>query len=137
MGYTKFCNGYADYTIVNKLTNHFENKSGVKAEIDWSGPTMCYIDTSTGEVITVYLFVGTLPYSQYSYVEPTLDMKMDSFIRAHVHMYEFFEGVHTRLIWDKVFSNCTIEGHCMYTAFDKTRKFFIWKCLCIDYTAHA
>lgn len=102
MGYTKFCNGYADYTIVNKLTNHLENKPGVKAEVDWSGPTMSYIDTSTGEVITVYLFVGTLPYSQYSYVEPTLDMKMDSFIRAHVHMYEFFEGVPTRLICDNL-----------------------------------
>ena len=63
---------------------------------------MRYIDTSTGEVITVYLFVGTLPYSQYSYVEPTLDMKMDSFIRAHVHMYEFFEGVPTRLICDNL-----------------------------------
>lgn len=102
MGYTKFCNGYADYTIVNKLTNHLENKPGVKAEVDWSGPTMSYIDTSTGEVITVYLFVGTLPYSQYSYVEPALDMKMDSFIRAHVHMYEFFEGVPTRLICDNL-----------------------------------
>lgn len=31
MGYTKFCNGYADYTIVNKLTNHLENKPGVKS----------------------------------------------------------------------------------------------------------
>lgn len=102
MGYTKYCNGYADYTIVNKLTNHLENKPGVKAEVDWSGPTMSYIDTSTGEVVTVYLFVGTLPYSQYSYVEPTLDMKMDSFIRAHVHMYEFFDGVPTRLICDNL-----------------------------------
>mgnify|MGYP004732575835 CR=1 FL=1 len=102
MGYTKFCNGYADYTIVSKLTNHLENKLGVKAEVDWSGPTMSYLDIATGEVVTVYLFVGTLPYSQYSYVEPTLDMKMDSFIRAHVHMYEFFKGVPTRLICDNL-----------------------------------
>lgn len=102
MGYTKYCNGYADHTIVNKLTNHLENKPGVKAEVDWSGPTMSYVDVSTGEVATVYLFVGTLPYSQYAYVEPTLDMKMDSFIRAHVHMYEFFGGVPTRLICDNL-----------------------------------
>lgn len=44
-----------DYTIVNKLTNHLENKPKVKAEVDWSDPTMSYIDTSTGEVVTVYL----------------------------------------------------------------------------------
>lgn len=102
MGYTKYCSGYADHTIVNKLTNHLEHKPGVKAEVDWSGPTMYYVDTSTGEMITVYLFVGTLPYSQYSYVEPTLDMKMDSFIRAHIHMYEYFGGVPTRLICDNL-----------------------------------
>lgn len=102
MGYTKYCNGYADYTVVNKLTNHLENKPGVKAEVDWSGPTMSYVDTSTGEVVTVYLFVGALPYSQYSYVEPMRDMKMDSFIRAHIHMYEYFDGVPTRLVCDNL-----------------------------------
>ncbi|MDD6956696.1 MAG: IS21 family transposase [Solobacterium sp.] len=102
MGYTKFCDGYRKHTVVNNLTNHLDNKPGVKVEVDWSGPTMSYIDTSTGEVVTVYLFVATLPYSQYSYVEPTLDMKMDSFIRCHVRMYEYFEGVATRLVCDNL-----------------------------------
>ena len=100
MGYTKYCQGYSEYTIVNKLTNHLEHKPGVAVEVDWSGPTMTYVDTSTGEIVTVYLFVGTLPYSQYSYVEPCRDMKMDSFIRAHIHMYGFFGGVATRLVCD-------------------------------------
>lgn len=102
MGYTKFCNGYADYTVVSKLTNHLEHKPGIVIEVDWSGPTMSYVDTSTGEIMKVYLFVGTLPYSQYSYVEPTLDMKMDTFIRCHIRMYEYFEGVTTRLICDNL-----------------------------------
>ena len=102
MGYTKFCKGYADHTIVNNLTNHLEHKPGVVTEVDWSGPTMSYVDTSTGEIITVYLFVGTLPYSQYSYVEPTLDMKMDTFIRCHIRMYEYFAGVTTRLVCDNL-----------------------------------
>lgn len=102
MGYTKFCDGYGKHTTINKLTNHLENKPGVKVEVDWSGPTMNYVDTSTGEIVTVYLFVATLPYSQYSYVEPTRDMKMDSFIRCHVRMYEYFEGVATRLVCDNL-----------------------------------
>ena len=100
MGYTKYCQGYIDYTIVNKLTNHLEHKPGAAVEVDWSGPTMSYVDTSTGELVAVYLFVATLPYSQYSYVEPCLDMKMDSFIRFHIRMYEFFGGVATRLVCD-------------------------------------
>lgn len=40
MGYTKFCNGYSDYTVVNKLTNHLKHKPGVITEVDLSGPTM-------------------------------------------------------------------------------------------------
>ncbi len=47
MGYTKFCNGYADYTVVSKLTNHLEHKPGIVTEVDWCGPTMIYVDTST------------------------------------------------------------------------------------------
>lgn len=102
MGYTKYCEGYRKHTVVNNLTNHLDNKPGVKIEVDWSGPTMSYCDTATGEIVTVYLFVGTLPYSQYSYVEPTLDMKMDSFLRCHVHMYEYFQGATTRLVCDNL-----------------------------------
>lgn len=102
MGYTKYCKGYSDYTIVNKLTNHLEHKPGDAVEVDWSGPVMEYVDTATGEAVKVYLFVATLPYSQYSYVEPCRDMKMDSFIRAHVHMYQYFGGVATRLICDNL-----------------------------------
>jgi len=102
MGYTKFCEGYGDHVTVNSLTNHLENKPGAKTEVDWSGPTMSYVDTSTGEVVTVYLFVATMPYSQYAYVEPTCDMKMDTFIRCHVRMYEYFGGVTTRLICDNL-----------------------------------
>ena len=68
MGYTKYCKGYSDYTIVNKLTNHLEHKPGDAVEVDWSGPVMEYVDTATGEAVKVYLFVAPLPYSQYSYV---------------------------------------------------------------------
>ena len=47
-------------------------------EVDWSGPTMKILNEDTGEIIPVYLFVATLPYSQYSYVEATLSMDEES-----------------------------------------------------------
>lgn len=102
MGKTKFNEGYAEYTIANRLTNHLLHKPGECVEVDWSGPTMRYVDMTTGEIITIYLFVGTLPYSQFSYVEPCLNMKMDTFIRCHIHMYEFFGGVPIRTICDNL-----------------------------------
>ena len=102
VGYTKFCNGYKQYTIAAKLTNHLEHKPGDKVEIDWSGPTMRFTDYYSLEEVKVYLFVATLPYSQYVYVEPCLDMKMETFIRCNIHMLEYFGGVPRRIVCDNL-----------------------------------
>ncbi len=102
VGYSKFCDDYSAYVSNKELTNHLIHKPGIRCEVDWSGPTMKYVDASTGEIITVYLFVATLPYSQYSYVEPCLDMKQDTWIRCHIHMYQFFGGVPVRTVCDNL-----------------------------------
>ena len=102
MGYTKFCEGYSRYTSVNNLTSHIEHKPGIVTEVDWSGPTMKYVDMGTGEFIKVYLFVATLPYSQYTYVEPCLDMKQDTWIRCNIHMFDYFKGSSVRIVCDNL-----------------------------------
>jgi hypothetical protein len=109
MGYTKYCSGYGKHVIANKLTNHIERKPGITTEVDWSGPTMSYVDRNTGEVITVYLFVATLPYSRYSYVEPCLNMKQETWLRCHINMYEFFEGVTVRTVCDNLKTGVTLH----------------------------
>lgn len=101
-GYTKFCEGYSDHVTANSLTNHLRHKPGMVCEVDWSGPTMKIVDATTGELITVYLFVATLPYSQYSYVEPCLDMKQNTWIKCNVNMFEFFGGSTVRITCDNL-----------------------------------
>ncbi|WZL81198.1 IS21 family transposase [Vallitaleaceae bacterium 9-2] len=101
-GYTKFCEGYSDHVTANSLTNHLRHKPGMVCEVDWSGPTMKIVDATTGELITLYLFVVTLPYSQYSYVEPCLDMKQNTWIKCNVNMYEFFGGSTVRITCDNL-----------------------------------
>jgi len=102
VGYTKFCTGYTRFTEAKNLTNHLTHKPGMVTETDWSGPTMKLVDRMSGEVIHVYLFVATLPYSQYSYVEPCLDMKEASWLNCHIHMYEFFGGTTVRTVCDNL-----------------------------------
>jgi transposase len=102
VGYTKFCTGYTRYTEDKNLTNHLQHKPGVICETDWSGSTMSLIDRMTGEVIDVYLFVSTLPYSQYSYVEPCLNRKEAAWLSCHIHMYEFFGGSTVRTVCDNL-----------------------------------
>lgn len=101
-GYTKFCEDYHKYIITNNVTNHIERKPGIITEVDWSGPTMKIYNDDTAEIITVYLFVATLPYSQYSYVEATLSMNQESWIQCHINMFNFFGGSTIRLVCDNL-----------------------------------
>ncbi|HKM07424.1 MAG TPA: IS21 family transposase [Sphaerochaeta sp.] len=102
MSYSKFCRDYRSYTIQGKFTSHIVHKPGEKTEVDWSGPTMEYLDLDTGELVPAYLFVGTLPYSQYSYVEPCLDMREIAWLQCHANMWAFFGGSTRRLIPDNL-----------------------------------
>ena len=43
-----------------------------------------------------------MPYSQYSYVEATLNMKQNTWLLCHVHAYEFFDGVAVRTVCDNL-----------------------------------
>ena len=97
VGKTKFCDDYNKYCDEAAISGHFEHKPGQRCEVDWSGPTMKIVKAD-GEEIKVYLFVSCLSYSRYAYVEPTLDMKMDTWIRCNIHMYEHFGGVPTRTV---------------------------------------
>ena len=104
MGYTRWCGRYADFVVANNLTKRMEHKAGVSCEVDWSGPTIGkgLVDPITGAVSKIYLFVGVLPFSQKAYFEPTLDMKERTWLRCHVHMYEFWGGVPERTICDNL-----------------------------------
>lgn len=78
VSYVTFTRGYADYAVARNVTNHLEHKPGQAMEVDWSGSTMRLIDPVTGEVSKVRLSVAVLPYSQYTYVEATLDMRQNT-----------------------------------------------------------
>ena len=53
---------------------HLNHKPGEVIQMDWVGDTAAAIDTDTGEIIPAYVFVATLPYSGYSYVEAFFSM---------------------------------------------------------------
>ncbi|MBR0405269.1 MAG: transposase [Eggerthellaceae bacterium] len=102
VSYVTFTRGYADYAISKNVTNHLKHKPGQAMEADWSGSTMRLVDPVTGEVSKVRLFVAVLLYSQYTYVEATLDMKQNTWLLCHVNAYEFFGGVAVRLVCDNM-----------------------------------
>lgn len=94
---TQFNKYYSDYLNKANATMHLNHKPGEIMQVDWAGDTASVIDTDTGEVIPVYVFVATLPYSGYSYVEGFFSMNQECWTSAHVNAYSYFGGV-TRMI---------------------------------------
>ncbi len=102
MGYDRFCKTYQRHVLVTGAASRVGHKAGQSVEVDWSGPTMELIDPATGEVSKVYLFVACLPFSRYGFVWATSDMKQDTWLRAHVAMFEFFGGSVPRIVPDNL-----------------------------------
>ena len=90
--FTQFRYYYHRYAQTEKATMRLNHKPGELMEVDWAGQTAAVIDSMTGEVITAYVFVATLPYSGYSYVEAFPNQNQESWTTAHIHAFEYFGG---------------------------------------------
>lgn len=66
--------------------------------VDWDGPPMNVFDKLTGEATKayIYIFVATLPFSMYTYVQACPSMKQKEWIDCYINMHEYFAVV-TRL----------------------------------------
>ena len=72
--YATFARNYTFHTRQTGYTSAIKHRPGETVEVDWAGKTMFYTEKNTGKNIPVYLFVATMPYSQYVYVEATEKM---------------------------------------------------------------
>ena len=98
--YSQFCYYVLQNEQKRRATMHIPRKPGQQIEVDWAGDPAYIVDPDTGEVTPCYIFVGVLTYSQYAYVEAFLNEKTQNWIKAHIHMFEFFGGVTPMLVTD-------------------------------------
>lgn len=98
MSYDRFCKRYREFTVRRQVVSRVGHRAGRMLEVDWAGPTMALVDPATGEVSKVFLFVACLPFSRLSYVEPTLDMRQDTWLRCHVHAFAYIGGSTPRIV---------------------------------------
>ena len=98
--YSRFCYYIQRNEEVRRASMHINRKPGEQIEVDWAGDPAYITDPDTGEMTKVFIFVGVLSYSQYTYAEAFIDEKERSWITAHIHMYDFFSGVSKILVPD-------------------------------------
>lgn len=90
---TQFKKHYRDYAVKVNATMHLNHKPGEIMQVDWAGDTAKVINTDTGEAIPAYIFVSSLPYSGYAYVEAFFSMDQECWITAHVNAFKYFGGI--------------------------------------------
>ena len=70
--------------------------------VDYSGLTVPYHDSLTGEVFKSQIFVSVLGHSGCVFVHATPSQKQEYFIKSHILAYEFYEGVAKVMVPDNL-----------------------------------
>lgn len=100
--YSFFNEQYRRWVRSTGATMRIRRDPGEQVEVDWAGDPMTFVDPLTGELVRAWLFVAALSFSAYTYVEAFTDMKLDSWVEAHVHAFEAFGGAARLLVPDNL-----------------------------------
>src|SRR5665647_2796631 len=106
-GYSWFCERYRAWQGRIDVVMRQEHKAGEKLFVDWAGKKLPYIDAESGEERQASLFLAVLGASNYTYAEVFENERMESFLTAHVHAFEFFGGAAELLVPDNLKTGVT------------------------------
>jgi transposase len=92
--YSQFCERYRAWQkSAEKTTMRKPKKAGEEVEVDYAGLTVPVTNPKTGETHEMQIFVGVLGASGYIYCEAHRSQNLPNWVRAHIHMFEFYGGV--------------------------------------------
>jgi transposase len=89
-GYSQFCDLYAVFRGKVDVTMRQVHLAGEKVFLDYSGKKPSIVDSITGEVTPVELFVAVLGASNYTFAEATRTQTLPDFCASTVRAFEFF-----------------------------------------------
>lgn len=78
------------------------HKGGEKVFVDYSGDKIKIIDTDSGKLREVELFVGVMGASNYIYLEGTWSQNISDWVGSHIRMFEYLGGVPQLVIPDNL-----------------------------------
>ena len=79
-----------------------KHPAGQQLFVDFAGYKLPYYDARTRKQKEAHLFVATMGYSKYTYVEATPDQKSASWLGAHVRALTFFGAVPQAIVCDNL-----------------------------------
>jgi transposase len=105
--YSHFCDLFRQFTETSASWMHQVHKAGEKLFVDYAGQTLSVINTITGEVAQVQIFVATWGASDYTYTEATWTQSQADWIASHVRAFHFFGGCPQLLVPDNLKAGVT------------------------------
>lgn len=100
--YAQFCNHLRAYRKAAELTMVMTHEMGDKLYIDFAGDTWTVYEGMFNEPVEKKIFVASLGYSNYSYVEAVESEKVENFIGALIRCMEYFGKVPKALVPDNL-----------------------------------
>lgn len=110
--YSQFCEHYRHWSTRLEPTMRQVHHGGEKAFVDFSGDGPTLVDPVTGQRQEIELFVGVAGASGLVYAEATMDQQLESWIGAHVRMFETCGGAPEQLIPDN--TKTAVTKTCRY-----------------------
>jgi len=81
---------------------HMDHKAGDKIFVDFAGEKLKIVDTDTGEIKSVEVFVGILGSSQLMYVEAVETQRVEDFISCCENALHYFGGAPSAIVPDNL-----------------------------------
>jgi transposase len=107
-GYSQFCQRYRDWRRKRDVVMRMDHKAGEKMFVDFPGLTIPIYDGVTLEIaFEAELFVAVLGASSYLFAEALRSQELIHWVAAHVHAFEFFDGVPEIVVSDNLRSAVT------------------------------
>jgi len=104
--YSHFCYQLQQYLQSQHATLHIEQHPGDKVYIDFAGHKLSIVDTETGEIKEVELFVSVFGFSGYTYARAVMSQKKEDFLYCITKSLEYYGGVPKVLVPDNL-KSCT------------------------------
>ena len=110
--YTQFCEKYREWEKLHRLSMRQNHTAGEKMFLDFSGLTVPYVDSQTGEVKKAEIFLAVLGASNYTFAYAVKNQTIPSWIHAHTKAFDYFGGTSLILVPDNLKS--AVQKTCRY-----------------------
>lgn len=110
---TRFPDGYGKSQFFHHLKQHLTASKpttvltgtyvpGEKVYVDFAGDTLQYVNSETGQIIKVQVFVACLPYTDYAFALCIPSQRVEDFLYAISKCFEAIGGVPKILVTDNL-----------------------------------